>query len=221
MTNARRADSPLSPLMIALEEARGLDRVVAAARPLMEALTSNEPVRDALQGRRAGHAVHPALVQVPLGAWTSALLLDLAGGRADDDGRGSQLLTGIGLACAVPTAVTGWAELAEAGQKEKRVGVVHAAANATGMVLQGVALWQRGRGRRGAATATAAAAMAIMGAAGYIGGHLAVARDVGSKDRVFGGRPGGPDWVSAGPAGVRGSRRRTPAPARAAPACRA
>lgn len=180
----RGADSPLAPLLLQLEQARGLDRGVEAARPLMRALTSTPGVRDILQGRAAGHAVHPILVQVPLGTWMSAALLEAC--HVDrDDARDVQLLTLTGLLAAVPAAVTGWAELAEAKPREQRVGVVHAAANAAGMTLQALAWWQRGRGRRGAAQASSLAALGVLSAAGYLGGHLAVGRKVGTRDRAF------------------------------------
>ena len=41
------------------------------------------PVKDALSGIWLGHALHPLLTDLPIGTWTSAVLLDwLGGGRA-------------------------------------------------------------------------------------------------------------------------------------------
>lgn len=178
-------DSPLAPWLLKLEDSAALDGLVDAVRPLMDAVTQNPSVKRTLEGRPMGHAAHPALVQLPLGAWLSALLLDVARPHADEDGRGAQLLTGVGLAAALPSVLSGLAELAHAGRREQRVGVVHAASNAAGIALQAVSLVQRSAGVRGPAAVTAGLAMTALGVGGYLGGHLAVAREVGTKDPAF------------------------------------
>ncbi|GAB3703603.1 DUF2231 domain-containing protein [Mariniluteicoccus flavus] len=178
-----KAQSPLSPLMQKLERASGLDGAVAAVQPVMDAVTANPAVRGALQGRSLGHALHPLLVQVPIGAWMSASALDATG--ADPDGRAARLLVGLGFLAVPLSALSGWAELAETGQREKRVGVVHAVANGAGAILQGASWVARGKGHRGIAALTSVAALSLVGAAGFLGGHLAVARDVGTHDPVF------------------------------------
>ncbi|MDQ3676208.1 MAG: hypothetical protein M3401_05300, partial [Actinomycetota bacterium] len=89
-------------------------------------------VKDALSGTWMGHALHPLLTDVPIGTWTSATMLDIAGGR--DSERAAELLIGIGIAAAAPTAVTGWSDWADsepASEEVRRVGIVHAASNIT------------------------------------------------------------------------------------------
>ncbi|MGH3324756.1 MAG: (2Fe-2S)-binding protein, partial [Streptomyces sp.] len=83
----------------ALEGAERLDPVLHTVRRGVRALPLGDDVRDALHGRWLGHPVHPALVQVPLGTWLSAAVLDLLPGRRPTAG----LLVGTGLAAAVPT----------------------------------------------------------------------------------------------------------------------
>ena len=39
------------------------------------------PVKDALSGTWLGHALHPLLTDLPIGTWTSAVLLDWLGGQ--------------------------------------------------------------------------------------------------------------------------------------------
>lgn len=177
------ADSPLSPLMVRLEQSEALDRAVGAAQPLMEAIAGNPTIKHVLQGRWAGHALHPIAVQVPLGTWMSALVVDASG--TDPDGASAQVLTAVGIVSAVPAAISGWAELADADRPRQRVGVVHAGANVVGLGLQGLAMVQRSRGNKVLALATSGASMGILAAAGYLGGHLAVSRGVGSKDKFF------------------------------------
>lgn len=183
MSIDRTQHSPLTPLLQKLEQVRALDPVVEAVQPLMRALTANPALRGALQGRWLSHALHPLVIEVPMGTWLSAFALDATG--VDDEGRAAQLLTAIGLAAAPLAALTGWAELAEGGRREKRVGVVHATANGVGIALQAATLVARGRGNRAATLALAGAAMSVIGGAGLLGGHLAVAREMGTKDPAF------------------------------------
>lgn len=185
-----RPQSPLTPVIRSLEGASALDPLVHAARPLMRAVTASPAVRDALRGVCdalrgvcGGHALHPILVQVPLGTWMSALLLDATG--ADDEGRGAQLLTAVGTLAAVPAVATGWAELAGTGRREQRIGVVHAGANAAGVALEAASLLVRRSGRRGLALGLSLGGMSVLGIGGYLGGHLTVVRGVGSRDAAY------------------------------------
>lgn len=180
--------NPLSRVMHALEGARTLDPAVAAGDSLSSALVAGPVRRAALQGAWLGHALHPLLIEVPMGTWMSATALDLLGG---DDARGSAtLLTGVGIASAVPAALTGWAEYAASARPERRVGVVHAAANGAGVSLQVASLAARVTGRHRLGAALGLGAMGVTGVAGYLGGHLAAARKVGTHDPSFGARHG-------------------------------
>ena len=60
-----------------LGEASALDTV---ARPLSKKVTAVIPqgtVKDVLSGTWMGHPLHPLLTDIPIGAWTSAMILDL------------------------------------------------------------------------------------------------------------------------------------------------
>jgi hypothetical protein len=54
-----------------------------------------------------------------------------------DDGsrRAATRLVGLGVVAAVPTALSGWAEWARADHGTRRVGIVHATANAAGTLV--------------------------------------------------------------------------------------
>lgn len=58
-----------------LEEAKGLDRLTASVQRAARRLPPGK-ARDALYGVWLGHPLHPMLVQVPVGTWLSASLLD-------------------------------------------------------------------------------------------------------------------------------------------------
>jgi uncharacterized membrane protein len=178
--------STSSPFVLAaesLENATGLDPVVRAVRPLADALVAEPFRRDLLRGAWLGHALHPILTDVPIGFWTSAVVLDLVGGRGAR--KPAQRLIALGVVSAVPTAVTGWAEWSGTGQREQRVGVVHAVSNVVALSLF-TASWRARRAHRHlTGVALGLAASSALGAGGFLGGHLVGARKVSSRNPRF------------------------------------
>ncbi len=166
-----------------LEAATALDPVVSLVRPLAEALVANPARRDLLRGAWLGHAAHPPLTDVTLGFWTSAVVLDLLGGKAARPA--ARRLVGLGLLTVGPTAWTGWAEWSGLEQRDQRVGVVHAVTNATGAVCFFASWRARRRGQQARGAAIALAASGLLGLGGFLGGHLASARRVASHDPAF------------------------------------
>lgn len=184
MTSSLTHDRPvLVRATAALERLTALDGAVDAARPLAARLVGGPVRRWLLHGRGLGHAVHPVLTDVPLGAWMSASVLDLTPGVRG--GRAAQTLVGAGLLAAVPAVVTGWAEWAAADRATQRVGVVHAGANTASVVLYGASWLARRRGSQAAGTLLALAGGAVSGVGGFLGGHMAIARNAGTRDRAF------------------------------------
>ena len=124
-----------------------------------------------LRGAGMGHPLHPVLTDVVIGCWTSAWLLDLAG--EPGDGRSTELLLGIGLAAAVPTALAGAADAALLDARRRRVAVAHAAVNLVASGAFGASLVARttGRVRAGVVLGHLGAGVATVG--GFLGGCLA------------------------------------------------
>src|SRR5215210_4147956 len=95
------------------ERLAALEPLDSAAKPIAKFVRDNIPrgeVKDALSGTWLGHALHPLLQLLPVGTWTSAVLLDLIGG---EDGEASaDKLIGAGLLAALPTFATGWNDYA-------------------------------------------------------------------------------------------------------------
>ena len=177
------AQSPFVPVVERIEEAESLDPVASGITPVARLTESSPRLKNLLRGDWLGHAVHPILTDLPLGAWTCTSLLDLVGG-AQSRPAATRLLT-IGLVAAVPTAVTGAAEWMTTSGGDRRVGVVHAAANVSALGLYGASLVARHRGRhwRGVGLGLLGGLTSAVG--GYLGGHLAIARNVGSRDGAF------------------------------------
>jgi nitrite reductase/ring-hydroxylating ferredoxin subunit/uncharacterized membrane protein len=173
--------SPLGPgrilrAMHRLEHTTALDGVIDLVRDKVQALPLG-PWRDVLHGRRLGHPVHPLLVQVPIGSWLSAAVLDLLPGQR----RAAWVLIGVGLGAAGPAAVAGWADWAELQRRQRRVGFVHAGANITAVALYAGSFTARTRGRTGLGKALGFAGLSVVSIGGAIGGHLAYRQASGAN----------------------------------------
>jgi uncharacterized membrane protein len=151
-----------------LESARSLDRLSDAVRRRLHPLIGRGAARDLLGGKWLGHPIHPALVTIAMGTWSSAVALDLAGHQ----GVAARRLIGLGT-IAAPTAIaTGWSDWTTLGTVQRRVGLVHAVANATAVVLFSLSYRRRKRTTDKFATCTALFGLLAAGGGGAIGGHL-------------------------------------------------
>lgn len=158
----------------AIERLGGASSLDAVARPLAKKVAAVIPpgvVKDALSGTWMGHPLHPLMTDIPIGAWTSAMVLDLLGREEDEDA--SARLIGMGVVTALPTAVAGLADWSDTLGDDRRIGFVHALANVVAVGLYGYSWVARRNGdqRRGVALGMAGATAATVG--GYLGGHLA------------------------------------------------
>src|SRR3954470_19030320 len=108
-------------------------------------------IADALHGTWFGHPLHPALTDIPIGAWALAAGFDayagMGGGRQAE--QTADTLIAIGVAAAVPTALAGIADYSAIDQDAVAVGTAHALLNSTGLGLYLLSLWARARARRG------------------------------------------------------------------------
>ncbi|HEY8584387.1 MAG TPA: Rieske (2Fe-2S) protein [Capillimicrobium sp.] len=166
-----------------LEHLEALDAVAKPVQGVVKKLIPNGPVRDALSGTWLGHALHPLVMLVPLGSWTSAVTLDWLGGERSEEA--ADRLLAISLAALAPTVATGASDWKDLLRGERRVGLVHATSNAVGAGLMAASLRARKRGDRGAGKALALAGMGAAGLGGYLGGHLSYARGVGVDHTAF------------------------------------
>jgi nitrite reductase/ring-hydroxylating ferredoxin subunit len=158
-----------------LEQARSLDAVSDRLQKIVMDVVRPQGLRDLLHGSWLGHPLHPVLVQVPVGAFISAAVLDLIpGGR-----KSATTLITVGTAGAVPAIAAGWADWSEMTKDRRRVGLVHAAANAVAVGLYIGSLSARLSGNTARGKALAYAGLSMAGAGAYLGGHLAYAQGGG------------------------------------------
>jgi len=168
-----KADAPAN----ALANQTSLDKPAGAYRDIIRKALPPGGVRDGLHGVWLGHPLHPVLVQLPMGAFISAVMLDwLPGEHRDADA----LLT-AGLLATVPAIAAGAADYSEGHEEQQRVGLVHAAANTVATVLYLVSLRQRRRGCRAAGRLSASLGLGVSTAAAALGGHMSYAMAMGAN----------------------------------------
>ncbi|MEU4773438.1 Rieske 2Fe-2S domain-containing protein [Micromonospora sp. NPDC023644] len=156
-------------LLTKIEQASGLDRVGDRLQRAVQATLRPQRVRDLLHGVWLGHPLHPAMVQVPVGAWISTAVLDLMPGQR----RAATTLCAVGTVSALPAAVAGLNDWAALARDQRRIGLVHAASNSVGLAFYAgsVAARMTGRHNLGRTLGFLGLSAASMGA--YLGGHLA------------------------------------------------
>jgi nitrite reductase/ring-hydroxylating ferredoxin subunit/uncharacterized membrane protein len=136
---------------------------------------------DLLHGVPFGQPAHPAVVRLPIGCWTSAVLLDWLGGRGREAERASAILLAAGVAAALPAAATGLADWSALHTHQQRVGLAHAIVQTGATLLFTGSLVARAAGRHGNGVALAAGGLATATIGGYLGGHLAMRLGAGSS----------------------------------------
>src|SRR5438270_1203029 len=127
------------------------DKVIDPARNAVLAVLKPQALKDFLHGTWLGHPLHPVVVQVPVGSWVSAGLLDAIPPLRP----AATVLIGTGVAAAVPAALSGAADWSEQEAGVRRLGAIHATANSVALGLYVGSLVARGRGRGGLGRALA------------------------------------------------------------------
>jgi nitrite reductase/ring-hydroxylating ferredoxin subunit/uncharacterized membrane protein len=174
-----------------LEQWEALDSVAAPVARTVGRLVRPRPVRNLLSGTNIGHPLHPPLTDVPIGAWSMSVLLDAAGGERCRPAADLLLLTGI--AAAVPTAASGLNDWSDTLDGPRRVGLLHAALNVTALGLFTGSLCARAAGCRRTGRGLSLAGYVVVGAGGYLGGHLTYVDAVNVNHTAFEDRPG--EWT--------------------------
>lgn len=148
-----------------------------------ESQQAKRPVSAALAGPY-GHPFHPILVTVPIGAWVASVVFDIASRFAAGPGfltQGSLWLVAIGVLGALAAAMVGFLDLfaIPTGTPAFRTGLTHMGLNLT-VTVGYVAnfLWRRAADTPDGPVGMgplllSVVCLALLTAAGYLGGKLA------------------------------------------------
>jgi len=173
-------------LIKAVEQQETLDRLSEQIQPLVRdsfksAGPAGREVKNFLHGTWLGHPLHPALTDVPLGAWTAAFALDamesISGRR--ELGSGADVAIAVGLVGAAGAAVTGLTDWAETDGRGRKVGLLHGVLNVGATALYTTSLLLRRKQKRSAGLGFAMLGYAVSSAAAYLGGHLVFGEQIG------------------------------------------
>jgi len=130
-----------------------------------------------LNGTWVGHPLHPLLTDIPIGAWTLTVVLDLVGllCRQPQLGLAAAITAGIGVLGAAGAIAAGLMDWMDVDPPEKAVGAFHAILNGSATILFMASLvmrcgrhWQPGWG----VFAVALAGYVLVLCGGYLGGIL-------------------------------------------------
>ncbi|MGW4339496.1 DUF2231 domain-containing protein [Rhodococcus koreensis] len=144
---------------------------------------AKQPVSAALAGPY-GHPFHPIVVTVPIGAWVSSLVFDIASHLVDDPAvltAGAVWLIAIGVIGAVAAALFGLLDLfaIPTGSRAFRTGLIHMSLNLVVTAAYAVNfVWRRaGDGHTAGAPVgpltLSVISVCLLGVSGYLGGKLA------------------------------------------------
>jgi len=142
---------------------------------------TGQDIKDFLHGVWLGHPLHPAITDVPVGAWTAAAVLDaleLLG--KNTYAKGADAAVGIGLLGAVGAAVSGLTDWTATSQRTRKLGLVHALLNVGATALYSTSYFlRRQKHTRKTAIGLAMLGYGLVSFSAYLGGHLVYNEQVG------------------------------------------
>jgi len=128
--------------------------------------------KDALNGVWFEHPLHPAMTDIPIGAWTCSTMLDLASAGDERLATAADVLVGVGCAGAVGAAITGLADWQDTYGKERRTGMAHALLNTGALALFLTSFGLRRAGARPIGILASLTGYGLALGASYLGGDL-------------------------------------------------
>ena len=175
-----------SALMTAVAQQQWLETVSETVQPaITRTFAAGGPLgrrlKNFLHGTWLGHPLHPVLTDIPIGAWTTALVLDglEVATRRTAFGRSAKTAITVGLIGAVGAALTGVTDWQHTEQRARRLGLLHGVLNTVAAALYTTSLVQRQRQQRSAGRWWALLGFVVANGAAYLGGDLVYGERIG------------------------------------------
>jgi uncharacterized membrane protein len=174
-------------LIRSIENQTWIDRAADPIQDVVRSAMKKAPgLASFLHGNWLGHPLHAALVALPVGAWSTGLMLDAIAAKNRKYRRAADTVTAIGLAGAGAAILPGLADWGHTEGGAKRVGFVHATLNTVIAGLYGGSVYARARGSRKAGVGLAIAGYTLAIASAWLGGELAYRFAVGVRPQPSG-----------------------------------
>lgn len=147
-------------------------------------------IKDLLNGVWLGHPLHPAITDVPIGAFVVALVLDISGQRA-----AATAAIGVGIVFMLLAALAGYADYIDLEGKPRRFGTIHSSLMLVALVFYAVSFVMR----LGASPSPAEVWLSVIGfliviTSAYVGGELVY--NLGTQVDRHAWRGGGTKWAA-------------------------
>jgi nitrite reductase/ring-hydroxylating ferredoxin subunit/uncharacterized membrane protein len=146
-----------------------------------------QKLRNFLNGTWLGEPLHVVLTDLPLGAWTVAMVFDLLDLVLDrrEFALAADTSIGIGLAGAAGAAVTGMTDWSDVDSPARRLGLIHGLLNLSGTALFATSLLLRRKKSRRNGRIVSALGYAVIAYSAHLGGKMVYEHRVG-VDRTNG-----------------------------------
>src|SRR3954447_744230 len=171
------------------------DKAIEPARRAVLSALRPPAVKDFLHGTWLGHPLHPVLVQVPVGSWLSAGLLDVVPPLRP----AATAMIGTGVLASVPAALSGAADWSEQEPGVRRLGALHALLNVSALSFYVGSLVARGKGRGALGRVLSYSGLGLATVSASIGGHMSYAQSSGASHAATAARALRSDWMDLGP----------------------
>ncbi len=150
----------------------GAQALGTGLRPLRESRLGGR-LFDLLHGRIMGHALHPALSDLPIGLWFGGVVMAIAG-----QANAAMILAFVGIAAGIATAVTGVADWTVSDGRDRRLGLLHGLLQTVALLIVLSSALLQLVGIRLFGDLLLATGLGISMASAYLGGHLVLGRGV-------------------------------------------
>ncbi len=156
----------------------------------------NRRIKDVLNGTWLGHALHPVFTDIPIGAWSCTMVLDLVSNNGESEGiaRGADIAMALGIVGATAAVVTGVTDWSDLDGTDRRVGLMHGLLNSSILLtnIGSLVLRLTGRRRAGVTLSTVGYLASLFSA--YLGGELSFAKGIGVNHDAWEG--GSDDYLA-------------------------
>lgn len=138
-------------------------------------------IADFLHGVWLGHPLHPVLTDVPVGAWTAAVVLDAMEASSGSRGmaKAADTAVALGVAGAVGSAAAGITDWMHLQGESRRTGFTHALLNTVALTFFIGSMAARANRSRGLGRTLALLGYSVAGASAYLGGDLVFRQKIG------------------------------------------